>query len=134
MQSKEERNAKQRERRKRDGNALTRKYEKTQNGFLMRLYRNMQSRVCGVQKLKSHLYEGKDLLPRQEFYDWALADQTFLTLWDEWQQSGNERRLTPSVDRVDSDKGYETGNMEWVPFHENCRRGALSKWAKANEV
>src|SRR5437868_1147795 len=53
-------------------NRYTHKYEKTPKGFLMRLYRNMQSRVTGVQKKKYHLYEGKELLPRAEFYDWAL--------------------------------------------------------------
>ncbi len=61
----------QRIRRKKDGNKNTKKYEKTHKGFLMRLYRNMQSRVTGVQKLKYHLYEGLTILPRKEFYEWA---------------------------------------------------------------
>ena len=51
----EEQLRKQRERRKRTGNATIKKYEKSPKGFLMRLYRNMQSRVTGVQKQKFHL-------------------------------------------------------------------------------
>lgn len=72
-----ERNRWTREYRKRTGNRATHKYEKTVKGFLMRKYRNMQSRVTGVQKLKAHLYRGKDLLSREEFYDWALNSEDF---------------------------------------------------------
>ena len=122
-----EKNAKQRERRHLNGNSDTKKYEKTKSGFLMRLYRNMQSRVTGVQKLKYHLYGGKSLLSRDDFYLWAENNQVFHELFDIWEKSGYERRLTPSVDRINSEHGYEISNMEWIPFHENCRRGAQSK-------
>jgi hypothetical protein len=44
--------------RKRTRNRSTRTYEKTPKGFLMRTYRNMQSRVSGVQWRKAHLYAG----------------------------------------------------------------------------
>ncbi len=128
-QTKEEKNATCRAYRKRTCNADTKKYEKTKQGFLMRLYRNMTSRVTGSQKLKRHLYEGKELLPREDFYSWASASPTFHSLWEEWENNGHERRLAPSVDRIDSTRGYSVDNMEWVPFHENCRRGAVSRWA-----
>jgi len=123
----QERNAVQRERRKLNGNVDTKKYEKTKKGFLMRLYRNMESRVTGVQKLKVHLYDGKSLLSRDEFYAWTEANAEFHKLFKEWEDSNYERRLTPSVDRINSSLGYELHNMEWIPFHENCRRGAISK-------
>jgi DNA-binding GntR family transcriptional regulator len=123
----EQRNAQQRESRKLNGNLHTKKYEKTKNGFLMRLYRNMESRVKGIQKIKAHLYEGKSLLTRDEFYAWTEANAEFHKLFKEWEDSNYERRLTPSVDRIDSSLGYEIHNMEWIPFHENCRRGALAK-------
>lgn len=67
MQSLEERNKNQRERRQRNGNAYTRKYEKTKSGFLVRLYRNMLSRVSGIQRAKYHLYAGCSLLPKMSF-------------------------------------------------------------------
>lgn len=126
----QQKNAMQRERRKINGNLDTKKYEKTKKGFLMRLYRNMKSRVTGVQKLKKHLYEGKSLLSRDEFYEWSENNQTFHDLFKVWEDSGYERRLTPSVDRVNSALGYELNNMEWIPFHENCRRGLISKLSK----
>jgi len=124
---KQEKLARQREQRRLSGNSHTKKYEKTVNGFLMRLYRNMQSRVTGVQKAKFHLYEGKRLLNREDFYNWAKSSTKFHILFNEWEKSGYERKLSPSVDRIDSSRGYEMDNMEWVTHSENSRRGAISK-------
>lgn len=122
----------QRIRRKATGNLTTRKYEKTKKGFLMRLYRNMTSRVTGVQSAKFHLYQGKALLPRTEFYSWSIPHPKFNELFDIWEASGYDRKLTPSVDRRDSDMGYLVENMEWVthsqnsanvPAHKRYRKG-----------
>lgn len=128
--SKEYKNERQREYRKRIGNKPTIKYEKTKKGFLVRLYRNMKSRVEGVQKVKFYLYEGKEILDKNDFYEWALSSKEFHDLFQDWEESDYERRITPSVDRINSDIGYIIGNMEWVPFHENCRRGTNSRFGK----
>jgi len=117
----------QRAYRSRTGNLSTKKYEKTKNGFLMRLYRNMESRISGVQWQKYHLYEGKELLTRSDFYDWAMVSVEFDRLFDLYEKSGYDRKLAPSVDRIDSSRGYSIDNMEWVTHSENSRRGTLSK-------
>jgi hypothetical protein len=101
------------------------KYEKTVTGFLMRAYRNMQSRITGVQKHKHHLYQGKSLLSREDFYKFANESKEFSQLYNTWKEQGYPRKLTPSVDRIDSKLGYEIGNMEWVTHSENSRRGSL---------
>lgn len=108
--------------RERTNNYSTKKYEKTKKGFLMRCYRNMQSRVKGIQKLKAHLYQGKDLLDREEFYKWALADNTFHKLFDEWEELEYQQKFSPSINRIDSDYGYVLSNMEWLTHSENSRR------------
>lgn len=125
-----EKNERQKLYRKLNNNSWTKKYEKTKKGFLVRLYRNMKSRVDGIQKTKHHLYAGKFLLDKSNFYEWAINQQKFHELFLEWENAGYERRLCPSVDRIDSSLGYETSNMEFVPFHENCRRGLYSKLKK----
>lgn len=119
--------AKQRERRRQNGNIDTRRYEKTKKGFLVRLYRNMQSRVTGVQKAKWYLYAGVELLSREQFYAWALPHAEFNTLFDAWKAAGYPRKLTPSVDRKESLYGYTLDNMEWVTHSENSRRGSNSR-------
>ncbi len=120
----------QREYRKRTNNIYTKRYEKTLSGFLMRLYRNMQSRITGIQSKKHHLYSGKSLLPRESFYSWAKEHPVFLSLWAVYEQAGYEQKLAPSVDRRDSSLGYELENMEWVTHSENSRRGSISRHAK----
>lgn len=129
----EQYNARQRESRRANGNSITKRYEKTKKGFLMRLYRNMQSRVTGLVKGKKHLYLGLTILPREDFYEWAFSSPEFHALWLDWGEHERQRRWTPSVDRIDSSKGYSIENMEWVPFHENCRRGAVSRWSAATQ-
>jgi 23S rRNA A1618 N6-methylase RlmF len=131
--SKEDRLEWQRGYRKRTGNQSTNKYEKSKKGFVMRLYRNMKSRVNGVQKLKYHLYEGKALIEKDEFYTWVLSNPKFHELFDKYVESGFNRKLSPSVDRVDSEKGYEIGNLEMVTMSENSRRGTLNRWRKRFE-
>ena len=70
-----DKNEAQRLRRRLNNNSYTKKYEKTKSGFLMRLYRNMQSRVTGVQRKKLHLYAFCSLLSREEFY--KIMDASF---------------------------------------------------------
>ena len=120
---KKEENEYRREWRKRTNNSSTKKYEKTPNGFLMRLYRNMKSRVHGIQKVKHHLYQGKELLNKQEFYSWAKDSKDFWKIYNAWVESDYDRKLTPSVDRKNTKIGYVTENMEWVTHSENSKRG-----------
>ena len=93
----------------------------------MRKYRNMQSRILGIQKLKKHLYVGKSLLSREDFYRWAFQSETLKRLYSEWVKSGYSRKLTPSVDRIDPKIGYEISNMEWVTHSENSRRSSITR-------
>jgi hypothetical protein len=114
-----QRAATQRAYRKRTGNAHTRAYEKSPNGFLMRAYRNMLSRVTGVQWRKAHLYKGLPVLPREEFYCWSRNNPDFWRLYRTWCAAGYLRALTPSINRIDTRRGYTPGNMEWVTHSVN---------------
>ena len=114
----------QREYRKKSKNLHTKSYEKTRKGFLMRVYRNMKSRIQGIQKKKRHLYEGKFLLSKKKFYLWAEYHPTFLFFFEQYKKSNFQRKLAPSVDRINSNKGYLLSNMEWVTHSENSRRGS----------
>ena len=121
-------NEKQRIYRLKTNNICTKKYEKTKKGFLVRLYRNMLSRVSGVQFTKFYLYQGKSILDKNTFYEWALNDNNFNKLFDAYEQSGYERKLAPSVDRINSNLGYEITNMEFVTMSENSKRGSISRY------
>lgn len=128
MRTQQEINTRQRERRKLNGNLDTKKYERTKKGFLMRKYHHMMGRVKGEAWYKCvYLWAGKEILNKNEFYEWAINDNEFHRLFDQWEKSGYERKLCPSVDRIDSSLGYVMGNMEWVTFLVNATRGAWKR-------
>ncbi len=100
--------------------AWTRQYERfTQRGFLMRVYRNMLSRVLGIQKREAQYYQGLPILPKNVFYMWAVGDAEFQRLWTIWQASNLDCKLTPSIDRPDVTQGYVLDNMQWLPNSVN---------------
>lgn len=127
--SPQERLVYQRQRRQQNNNSDTKKYEKTPRGFLMRLYRNMKSRITGVQWKKAHLYKDKELFDKDAFYEWALQNPKFHELFNEYVASEYDRKKAPSVDRVDSSRGYTFDNVEWVTMLENSLRGNKSRYA-----
>ena len=99
----------------------------------MRLYRNMKSRIEGVHRKKRHLYEGKALLSRAEFYEWAAAHEDFIRLYHLYKDSGYRRAAAPSVDRIDSALGYTLENMRWLTMAENSRLGQVAAAAVRRE-
>ena len=119
----------QRAKRKENGNIWVKNYERTKKGFLMRKYHHMKGRVEGHEYYPGvYMWAGKEILPREDFYAWAMGNKTFHLLFDAWEKSGYEKKLCPSVDRIDSDKGYIIGNIQFVTFSVNCMRGARSRW------
>lgn len=120
------RNLNQKEYRKRNNNLSTKIYEKTKRGYLVRTYRNMLSRVNGVLKSKSHLYEGLSILDKEDFYRWSEADESFNNLFAAWEESGYDTKLSPSIDRINPKDGYSLDNMRWLTHGENSRLGAIS--------
>jgi hypothetical protein len=52
----------------------------------------------------------------------------FNMLFEEWERSGYDTKLTPSIDRLDSGHGYTFDNMGWITHSENSTRGCLSRW------
>lgn len=123
----------QREYRKKNGNSVTSKYERTKSGKLMRMYRNMLSRVSGVQSKKRHLYEGKEIIDKELFYKFAMESEKFHELYDGWVASGYQMKMSPSVDRIDSSLGYVIGNMEFVTHSENSRRASAARKVLATD-
>jgi hypothetical protein len=123
--------ARQRQYRLDNGNACTFKYEKTMKGKLMRTYRNMESRVKGMQEAKAHLYEGLSLLEREVFYAWSLGDKDFISIFNGWVSSDYDNKLSPSIDRINTNLGYTLDNIRWLTHSHNS--SLTSRNRKHNE-
>lgn len=115
-------------------NEYMRAYSHTVKGFIVRTYSNMRGRVIGQNTRAPHIYVGKPILGRDEFYAWAMQNSDFLQLFKTWEDSGFVRKLTPSINRVNGLGGYTVGNMEWLTLAENCLLGAHSPRIKKDYV
>ena len=102
------------------------RYWKTFNGKLMLTYNNMTRRVDGLSK--PHLYRGLDICPRDVFYAWSKGNLSFNSLYRKWVESGYERKLSPSIDRINPKEGYTFENIRWITHSENSRIGSASRW------
>ena len=111
-------------------NESTKRYEKTKKGFAMRLYRNMKSRISGVQKKNLERYIGKEILEKQVFYKWILSNSDFDLLFNQYEASGYQRKFAPSVDRIDPNFGYSINNIQIITMSENSGKDAKKKIAK----
>jgi hypothetical protein len=111
----------QREYTKKHKNINHRKYEKTINGFLVRAYRNMKTRIAG-KRHKERRYKGMEILDKNIFYKWSKEDPKFIDMFKKWESKKYCRKLSPSVDRIDAAKGYTLDNIQWLTHSENSSK------------
>ncbi len=77
---------------------------------------NIHSSQRYSSKLRKHTipnYTNKELL------EWLLLQPTFSTLHKQWIDSGHDRWLRPSCDRLDDYKPYTLDNLRLVTWIEN---------------
>lgn len=80
----------------------------------------MSRRVRGKSTNRPDLYLGLPILPRDVFVNWSKNHPDFLNLYKRWFTSGFYRSLTPTVNRMNSSKGYTLNNIEWMTNSQNC--------------
>lgn len=68
-----------------------------------------------------------------ELKDWFLSQDSFRELYTAWKESGYEKWLAPSADRIDNNRGYSLDNIRLMTWQENaqlahddCKMGLLS--------
>ena len=93
--------------------------------FLCKVYSGMKTRIE-----TNKYYIGKELMSREDFYDFAISNDVFQRLFKQWKSAGNPHRLTPSPDRIDNSLGYIPSNIMWTTTYENitrCNQRELTK-------
>lgn len=93
-------------------------FDRTFRGLLYRRYRDMKARVNGCPHKRAKT-KGMELLSQKEFFDWAFSNLEYTYLWADWVRSGYNTLLAPSIDRLDSTKGYIIGNMQWLTWEDH---------------
>lgn len=90
-------------------------YYKTFNGRIRKMYEKARTRTAA----KGH----GDIIPAEEFYRYAEKDKTYQELFKQWEDSGYDLRLTPTLDRKDATKGYVKGNLQFLTYTSNVVKG-----------
>jgi hypothetical protein len=65
---------------------------------------------------------------------WSKNHPDFLRLYKQWKTSDFDRRLTPTVNRMNSSKGYTLDNVEWLTNSQNCGLSGSVRQAKNRQA
>ena len=66
---------------------------------------------------------GKELCTKEEFLAWFKKTEVqFIKLYKVWKKSGFDRKLSPSVDRIDNSRGYSIDNIQWLTQSDNSKK------------
>lgn len=87
--------------------------------FLKNLYTQIKYRVTSKTRKQSYLYYGLGLMNKSDFLDY-IHNIDFNNLYDKWIEN-KDRKLTPTLDRIDSSKGYVFDNLKWETLSDNVK-------------
>lgn len=86
-------------------------------------YRGIVSRSENKYKNRDYLVAGMNYLSWEQFEKWwELNESDFRKCYIIWKKSGYRNKFAPSIDRIDSSKGYTTENMQWLLLTQNCSK------------
>lgn len=108
--------------RKRHRFSISRIIDHRYNGLKLR----SEGRGCRKYKVS-----GKPYATKEEFLEWFNVPQNhrkFMSIYKKWVKSGFENRLSPSIDRIDPDRGYTVDNMQWLTKSDNCSKYDKKNW------
>ena len=64
------------------------------------------------------------LYTRKELYDWCVNQELFHELYKEWEDSGYDTHLVPTVDRLDDSLPYSFDNIQLLNWIDNSSKSA----------
>lgn len=86
--------------------------------YLRMIYNGMRWRCKNVDR-----YKNLDVLSKEDWIIWCNENMyKFMKLYRQWQNSGYKQAYSPSIDRIDNNKGYLTGNMQWLTLSQNASK------------
>ena len=89
---------------------------RTRKGLVTKIYCKQRT----SSKVRNHPEPEYSL---EELRIWIFGRENFNSLYFNWCQSGYDKKLTPSVDRLDDYLPYTLDNIRLVTWHENDKKG-----------
>ena len=90
----------------------SKKRKRSKKGLLCTIY----SRQIQSSKHRKH---PKPKYTKETLLSLYLNDPTYTKLYDSWVSAGYPKNLTPSIDRIDSNKPYTLSNIQLVTWEQN---------------
>jgi len=87
-------------------------YRRTKKGLAYKIY-SQQKKSSIKRNHKQPNYS------KEEFYNWITNKDNFIELYSKYVESGYNRYLIPSADRIDDYKPYTLDNLNLVTWGEN---------------
>jgi hypothetical protein len=103
-------------------------YEKNRNRnsfyriFLHR-YGCLKQRCGGM--FRKYKVSGTEFLDKKTFLEWCFEDNNiakFKKIHSDWEKSNYDHKLSPSIDRIDNNKGYTIDNIQWLTKSQNSKK------------
>ena len=91
----------------------------------MHRYASLKTR-CEGRHSRTYKVEGMNFCTKEEFLAWCYSDvvmMVFESLYSNWEKENFSRKMCPSIDRIDSKKGYTTDNLQWITLSQNSSKG-----------
>lgn len=81
--------------------------------------------VTGRSNGKQYKVTGSKFLSKQEWLEWCYSEENykkFIEIYNNWVKNDFKEKFSPSIDRVDNNKSYIIGNLQWLTKSENCSK------------
>lgn len=102
-------------------------YRKTFTGYFCEAYARIRKRCNSDSKA----YAGLFVLERSAWMQFLEDTKAIrFALFQAWEKSGYQHRLSPSIDRLEPRLGYSVGNLRWMPQGQNSSEGVKAFWVR----
>lgn len=99
-------------------NKTTQLYQHTKDGLITKIYSHQrQSSRKRKHKLPSYSL--------QELRNWCFSQEVFHKLYNDWENSGYNKKLRPSCDRIDNSKNYSLDQLCLMTWQDNHLKASI---------
>ena len=106
---------------------IVKRYKRTLKGMILERYKEMRCRVEGKRPRGKHRYEGLSICSKSDFLNWSMSNLKLISIYCTWVISNYQRKLSPSVDRINPARGYDLNNIQWITLSENSSKGGKAR-------
>lgn len=95
------------------------------NYIFLHKFSSITERATGRNKKRTYNVLGKGVCSKEEFINWCYKKENlikFQKIHSEWVKSNFDRKLCPSIDRIDNNKGYVLDNLQWLTVSANSKK------------